>query len=88
MDEDIDPPLAYHSIEEGDRLFILDWDAYVREGSQERIVLVNHKKPDYLMEFWDLFNEKEFDQLPKEDPGIMPSNLHLVFSHETAKPTT
>ena len=66
----------------------MDWDAYVKEGSQERIGVINHQKPDYLIEFWDLFSEKEFDQLTQRrpwdhtielTPGFQPQNCKTKF---------
>ena len=96
MDKNIEPPPPYQSLEGGDRLFIMDWVAYIKEGLQERIGIINHQKPKYLMEFWDLFSEREFDQLPRRrpwdhvielTPGFQPRNCktyHLTLDEQKA----
>ena len=75
-------------MEEEDWLFLLDLKAYIKEGRQAMIGFVSHKRPDYLMEFWDLFSEKEFDQLPKRRPceyaielmhGLQPCNCKTAM---------
>lgn len=56
MEEDWTP-----NLEEGDRLFMMDWEGYINIRKLQEEV-------DYVKEYQDVFEQKEFDQLPERRP--------------------
>ena len=59
-------------IEEGDRVFAFDWDAYKRSGHKTptasvRVISIE-ELPPYARDFADVFSAEEFDQLPERRP--------------------
>ena len=70
--DDLKPTL---SLEEGDRLYVMDWDVYIQQGAMEyrlnRVVpggKVMEMVNDYIKEFKDVFSATELDQFPERLP--------------------
>ena len=51
-------------LEEGNRLFWMDWDSYINIRSTE----INKTSEPYIKEFPEVFSKKDFDQLPERRP--------------------
>ena len=72
--EDDEPccPEPAMQLAEGEKLFAMDWQAYVNEGAQMRRVNIGGKGMqmvnDYIKEFKDVFSEAEFNALPERRP--------------------
>ena len=54
-------------LEEGERLFWMDWDKYVMTGVKVRAQTTSAADP-YLAEFSDVFSKTDFDRLPDRRP--------------------
>ena len=71
-DDEPDCPEPVMQLAEGEKLFAMDWQAYVSEGVQTRRVNVGGKGMqmvnDYIKEFKDVFSETEFNTLPERRP--------------------
>ena len=66
IDADPDPDMEPEpALEEGDRLFMLDWQSYVSSGTQGWSLrgASTGNAPDYMAEFPDVFSEEEFNKL-------------------------
>ena len=88
VDADPDPDMEPEpALDEGDRLFALDWQSYVSSGTHGWSIrgASTGTAPDYMGEFPDVFSEEEFNQLPERRPWDHAIELTPGFKPGTCK---